>query len=183
MLFAKLRRSVALIICPELGPRPARAGYDGTAKPRERAALDAAYAVRTPADRGFFDAAEARAHSKARKEWIEAERERARRSGVEPRVIDEGVLHVKSLYPAVQEESAAVPLSPQDIRYARQTASDRFMAEWVAGHHDGGSRKADLDQKVEGVAETLLVRGECSHHSSPSVDVPCDASPISGGSE
>lgn len=42
MWLAKLRRSVALIICPELGPRPARAGYDGTAKPIERAALDAA---------------------------------------------------------------------------------------------------------------------------------------------
>jgi hypothetical protein len=49
MLFAKLRRSVAMFICPELGPQPARAGYNGTAKPMERAALDAAYAERVRA--------------------------------------------------------------------------------------------------------------------------------------
>lgn len=185
MLFSKLRRSAALFICPELRtkPQPVRVGYDGSAAPMKRAALDAAYEARSPEERGFFNADEARAHSKARKDWIGAERARMGRSGVKPRLIDEGVLHVKSLYPVIEESSPAVALSAQDLRYARQTESDRFLAEWVAGDHDGGRCKADLDQKVEGVAQALFVGGECGHHSSPSVDACSDASPSSGGCE
>ena len=80
-LFAKLRESVALFICPELRAKPQRAGCNGTAKPLERAALDAAYAARTPEERGFISAEEAQAHDRARKEWIEAEKSRLKELG------------------------------------------------------------------------------------------------------
>lgn len=194
MLFAKLRRSVALFICPELGPRPVRAGYDGSTKPMERAALDAALEAKSPEergffDRGFFDADEARAHSKARKEFIEAERERLNlltNQGAKALVMRSCEV-VKARYPVVQDvgqvAEAAVPEVPGHLANA---LDEEHLRGRVVAERQGSAEKPHLGQQGQshfhGVNAGWDVAG-LGHHSSPSVDVPCDASPSTGGCE
>ena len=72
----RLRRRVALIICPELAlpdilrspSVPDRPGYDGTTKPMERALRDRLAAERQLLERpGFFDVEDARQLARERK--------------------------------------------------------------------------------------------------------------------
>ena len=178
-----------MFICPELGPQPARAGYNGTAKPMERAALDAAYAARSPAERGFFDADEARAHAKARKEWIEAQRERLNllaSQGAKALVVDS--CHViKALYPVVENVGGIVQSTgPELAGHLSDTVEKEQLRGGVVPKGKGGAEKPHLSEQGKTQLQGAHAGWDAvglDHHSSPSVDACSDASSSSGGCE
>lgn len=214
MLFAKLRESVALFICPELrnlkvlweedeagyqefagsavvveaafGDRP---GYDGTSKPLERAALDAAYAERTPAERGFFSANEARAHARTRREWLAAEKSRLDllTSEAAKALVVDSCHVIKARYPAVQDiGKVAMPAVSELSGHIPDALQEEHLGSSVMAERKCGGEQPHLRQQGEAHFDGINAGWDAAvlgHHSSPSVDVPCDPSPISASTD